>query len=484
MSKLLKSRRAGVILHLTSLPGPQACGSLGQDAYRWLDWLHTSGFRVWQFLPLTPVADGSPYNSYSAFAGNPRLIDIAAMKELGFPDRPELRPDATDYVLQALQHQFDWFEEKGPKVLKQQLEAFADSQSWLEDYCLFAALKEIYPCHWVDWPKPLRDRDENAIAEFSRQYSTRIDFQRFVQFIFFTQLQAVKRYANSRDIVLFGDMPIFVSHDSVDVWSHRHLFKLDAQGHPQVVAGVPPDYFSASGQRWGNPLYDWNRHSAEHFTWWQSRINHSLSIYDAIRIDHFRGFVACWEIPSHEPTAINGHWVEAPGVELFNALLQSRNDLPLIAEDLGIITEEVIALRKRFKLPGMKILQFAFDSDALNPYLPHNHSKDSIIYTGTHDNNTSLGWFQGLNAEQKKRVLNYYSWPGEPMPWPLIKSALASVGSWAIMPMQDLLIQGAEHRMNTPGTTEGNWRWRFEWHQVQENLAPYLNSLNRMYRRC
>lgn len=483
MANILKSRRAGVILHPTSLPGRQACGSLGRDAYRWIDWLASSGFRIWQFLPLTPVADGSPYNSYSAFAGNPQLIDIDAMIELGFPAITGTDASTSAFVLTALLKQFDWLMQQTEHPLQAQLRDFIHSQSWLEDFCVFSVLKEKYPRHWVEWPAPLRDRDPAALDAFVANNASRIAFHRFVQFIFASQWFGLKRYANDKGIALFGDIPIFVAHDSVEVWSNRSLFKLDAMGQPTVIAGVPPDYFSAQGQRWGNPLYDWPRHAADGYLWWQQRINHSLALYDAVRIDHFRGFLACWEIPASETTAINGRWVTSPGESLFNALLQARHDLPLIAEDLGIITPDVIALRKQFKLPGMKILQFAFDSDGANPYLPHNHSRDAVVYSGTHDNNTTLGWFQSLNAEQKNRVLNYLAWPGEPMPWPIIKSALASPSRWAILPMQDLLTLGADHRMNTPGTTEGNWKWRFGWQQVNDNLTTYLNSLNRLYNR-
>jgi 4-alpha-glucanotransferase len=297
------------------------------------------------------------------------------------------------------------------------------------------------------------------------------------------QWQALKARAADQGIALFGDIPIFVAHDSVDVWSNRALFKLDQQGQPQVVAGVPPDYFSAQGQRWGNPLYQWPQHAADGYHWWQQRISHSLTLFDAVRIDHFRGLLACWEIPASEATAINGQWVPSPGAELFQALQQSRGDLPLIAEDLGIITPDVTALRHQFKLPGMKILQFAFDSDGANPYLPHNHSRNSVVYSGTHDNNTTLGWFRQLGAEQQNRVRNYFAWPGEPMPWPIIKSALASPARWAILPLQDPLELGEKQRMNTPGTSENNWQWRFDWHQISDELTRYLHSLNRIYDR-
>lgn len=482
MDNPLKTRRAGIILHPTSLPGLQSCGSMGEQAFRWIDWLHTAGFGIWQVLPLTPVADGSPYNSYSAFAGNPQLIDIAAMSNMGYLTL--VRDGHVPDVMSCLAQQFEWLESHQPQPLWNQLETFCANQSWLEDFCLFSVIKEHYPVHWIDWPAPLRDRNPTALATFTAAHESRIRFHCFIQFVFMTQWQALKRYANERNILLFGDLPIFVSHDSVDVWRHRHLFKLDQDGHPHVVAGVPPDYFSATGQRWGNPLYDWPRHQAEGFSWWKSRINHALRLYDAVRIDHFRGFVASWEIPANEATAINGRWIEAPGDALFQHLLQDRQSLPLIAEDLGIITPEVVALRKKYGLPGMKILQFAFDSDGANPYLPHNHTRDSVVYTGTHDNNTTLGWYNSLNDDIRRRIACYYAQPQEPMPWPLIKSALASPAHWSIFPLQDVLALGAEHRMNTPGTTAGNWNWRFDWHQFRPDLAEQLRELNRLYNRA
>lgn len=482
MANPLKTRRAGIILHPTSLPGIQSCGSMGEQAFRWIDWLHAAGFGVWQVLPLTPVADGSPYNSYSAFAGNPQLIDIAAMANVGFPAL--MQEQGAPDVMQCLAQQFEWLESRQPQPLWNQLENFCASQPWLEDFCLFSVIKELHPVHWIDWPAPLRNREPAALAGFAAEHGSRIRFHRFVQFVFMTQWQALKRYANQRNILLFGDIPIFVSHDSVDAWRHRDLFKLDQDGNPHVVAGVPPDYFSATGQRWGNPLYDWPRHQSDGFSWWKTRIDHALRLYDTVRIDHFRGFVASWEIPADEPTAINGRWIEAPGDALFQHLLQDRQSLPLIAEDLGIITPEVVALRKKYGLPGMKILQFAFDSDGANPYLPHNHTRDSVVYTGTHDNNTTLGWYDSLGDDIRQRIARYYAQPQEPMPWPLIKSALASPARWSILPLQDVLALGAEHRMNTPGTTAGNWEWRFDWQQFSHGLAELLRELNRLYNRA
>lgn len=484
MENPVKTRRAGVILHPTSLPGAQACGSLGTEAERWIDWLAEAGFRVWQILPLTPVADGSPYNSYSAFAGNPALIDIEQLQQDGFPAPQGLDSAAPDFVMQALEQLYPWFQQAAPAALTDAYAAFVQASAhWLQDVCLFSAIKEQYPMAWVQWPDGLRDRLPSALQEFTAGHATRIGVHRLAQFLFARQWQALRTRAHQHDITLFGDLPIFVAHDSADVWCHRHLFKLAQDGHPRVVAGVPPDYFSATGQRWGNPLYEWRHHQSDGFAWWRQRIKHALTLYDAIRIDHFRGFVASWEIPEQEMTAINGQWVDAPGDALFEQLQQHFGSLPLIAEDLGIITRDVIALRKKYGMPGMKILQFAFDSDGSNPYLPHNHTRDSVVYTGTHDNNTTLGWYNGLSEGIQQRIARYYANPEQPMPWPLIQSALASPARWAMVPLQDLLALDGAHRMNTPGTTEGNWQWRFDWSQVSATLAPQLRELNTLYQR-
>ena len=482
---VLHQRLSGVILHPTSLPNPNGPGRLGKEAYAWIDWLSLAGFKIWQLLPLTPVADGSPYNSYSAFAGNVDLIDIEHLGRLGFPNLNQ-RQEADNIELATedqLRPYFNWIREQHEHPLLIELQRYIESTDWLQDYCLFRIIKKLLPGPWVDWPEDLRTREQEALNEIKAQHNEELQFQQFMQFLFHHQWQELKQYANQKNVKIMGDLPIFVAHDSADVWAGQELYKLQDDGHPTVVAGVPPDYFSATGQRWGNPIYEWQRHQETGFEWWIKRINHSLSLYDVVRIDHFRGFVACWEIPHHEPTAINGCWVDAPGEELFKHLLDHRGNLPLVAEDLGIITDQVVRLRKQFHLPGMKILHFAFDSDGLNPYLPHNHRHDSIIYTGTHDNNTTMGWYNELNPVIRQRVMEYLAEPAEPMPWPLIKCALASPANWAIVPFQDLLELGAEHRMNTPGTVDNNWNWQFQWQQVGEHLAHHLNHLNQLYHR-
>ncbi len=481
-AELLEKRTSGVVLHPTSLPGRQFQGSFGTDAYRWVDWLQGAGFGIWQILPLCPVADGSPYNSYSAFAGNPDFIDLEQLQQWGWPGKLDSRIDRRQ-LREGLTAACHWLQQNQAHPLYREYQQFLAQSPWLTDTVRFMVLKQLHPEPWTQWPQPLRQRDNDALASFDSEQEEALAQQKLIQFLFHYQWHQLKAYANERGVRLFGDLPIFVSHDSADVWANQALYKLDPDGTPQVVAGVPPDYFSATGQRWGNPLYLWDGHRASGFKWWRDRLNHSLQLYDAVRIDHFRGFVASWEIPAEEPTAIQGQWVEAAGDELFRALLQERDDLPLIAEDLGIITEDVVALRRKYGLPGMKILQFAFDSDGFNPYLPHNHTADTVIYTGTHDNNTTLGWYRHLNDHVRNRVRDYYCAPTEPMPWPLIQSALASPARWAMVPLQDLLELGEEDRMNTPGTTEGNWGWRFQWSQFPEGLAGRMRYLNQLYNR-
>lgn len=471
---VLKQRLSGIILHPTSLPNQNSPGTLGVNAYKWVDWLHHAGFRIWQILPLTPVADGSPYNSFSAFAGNADLIDIPQLQYQGFPELDDP---------QTPQPYFEWFRQAKNHGLQNEYNKFLEQSPWLEDFCLFITLKQHFQSSWLDWPEELKYRDKKALKIWKQDHHKEFAYQQFLQFLFFIQWQGIKQHANNKGIYILGDLPIFVAHDSADVWANPELFKLQKCGTPTVIAGVPPDYFSETGQRWGNPIYQWQYHVDTDFSWWRNRINHSLTLYNTIRIDHFRGFVACWEIPANEPTAINGTWVNAPGDQLFHSLLKERDTLPLVAEDLGIITRDVIKLREKYELPGMKILQFAFDSDGKNPYLPHNHTKDSIIYTGTHDNNTTVGWFSSLDVKTQNNLMEYLAHPKEPMPWPLIKTAMASPANWAILPFQDLLELGEQHRMNIPGTTEGNWQWQFQWQQVESSLAERMKSLNQLYNR-
>jgi 4-alpha-glucanotransferase len=436
-------RRAGILLHPTSLPEIK-------DTYRFVDFLADSGISIWQMLPLGPPHDDlSPYGCQSVHAANPALINFT-----------------------------------NEEVNKSAFEQFVETQQyWLEDYVLFRALHNKFKTGWWEWEPALRDRQQQALNKARQDFAKEIEQHRLEQFLFFTQWQQLKQYANQRGVYLFGDIPIFVAQDSVDVWANRENFLLDAQGQPTVVAGVPPDYFSATGQRWGNPLYDWNYMQANDFDWWKQRLKTTSMLFDVARIDHFRGFEACWTIPASCKTAIEGEWVKAPGAALFKSLEQSDINLPLVAEDLGIITDEVKALRDQFGLPGMKILQFAFDGNSDNPYLPHNHIENCVVYTGTHDNNTTLGWFQEQTEDSKQYICEYLDTNADNMPWALIETAFASKANWAIVPMQDILSLDANHRMNIPGIATGNWRWRFHWSQLSAEINDKLRHLSNIYAR-
>ncbi len=468
----LKRRRAGILLHPTSLPS----GTLGNSAYRFLDHLHACGISVWQMLPLGPThGDGSPYQCLSSHAGNPRLID--------YP----LLPRQHAWCLQpvhGLGEAWAQFMRHADALQRQALTDFiAEEAHWLEDYVLFVALREQHGQRaWFDWPEALRTRQADALAQARVEHAARLDMLRFEQYLFFSQWLRLRRYAQTHGILLFGDLPIYVAHDSAEVWAQPELFSVDASGQCEAVAGVPPDYFSATGQRWGNPLYRWARHQADDFAWWLARFATQLKLFDLVRIDHFRGLQAYWSIPAHCATAIEGEWIEAPGDALLTRLREVFGDLPVVAEDLGIITEDVTLLREKHGLPGMRILQFAFDGGADNPYLPHNHTQDSVVYTGTHDNDTTLGWWQSLDAEAQQRVLAYLDGGlDEPMPWALMRAALESVAQLTVLPLQDVFELDSAARMNTPGTVEGNWQWRYdedEWteariQRLREAVACY-----------
>lgn len=480
----LQRRQAGILLHPTSLPGPWHCGDLGAEAWHFVDFLAAAGQRVWQILPLGPThEDLSPYQSLSAHAGNPQLISIEALQARGWlgAASPDPRREAkVPLIAQAWQG----FQARADDAARAALQHFIAASHWLEDYALFCLIKRLQQgSGWSEWPAPLRDRDPAALAALQQKYADELAVLRFEQFVFDEQWQALKRHANGKGIAIFGDMPIFVAHDSADVWAQRQCFDLDEGGHPTVVAGVPPDYFSATGQRWGNPHYDWEWMETDGFRWWRQRLEGQLRLFDLVRIDHFRGFEAYWEIPAHEETAINGRWMKAPGDALFSVLAERFDPLPVVAEDLGTITAEVTALRDKYALPGMRILHFAFGGGADNPYLPHNHTENSVVYTGTHDNDTTLGWWAGSGEALRHHVLEYLGQPSEPMPWPLIRAAYASVARLAVVPLQDVLELDGSHRMNTPGTTEGNWRWRFTWEMVAPDCAPRLYRLAEVYRR-
>lgn len=476
---IFEQRRTGVLLHITSLPS----GNMGTDAFRFVDFLQKAGVSVWQMLPLGPTHDDrSPYQCLSAHAGNNRLICRDTLKAQPWAEAKTLNDPKMSRLIANAYRQFDLRAEESEK------QAFKDfclqQQYWLNDYVLYREIRHLNQSRaWFDWPDELRDREPEALKKIRLERENALQIRRFEQFIFFQQWYQLRAYATEKGVKLFGDMPIFVAHDSADVWAEPDLFTLDDNGQPTRVAGVPPDYFSATGQRWGNPLYEWQKHIGQNFDWWKRRLQTQLNLFDLIRIDHFRGFEACWEIPASCETAIDGQWVAAPGEQLFDNLLEQFGELPLVAEDLGIITDEVTALREKYGMPGMKILQFAFGGDACNPYLPHQQCEDSVTYTGTHDNNTTLGWYETLEPHVKKHMHAYMGESTEVMPWLLIRSALSSVSELAVVPLQDLLALGEAHRMNVPGTVEGNWSWRFSWDMVADDIAGKLNNLNKLYGR-
>jgi len=475
------------LLHPTSLPGAQGNGTLGREAYHFVDFLVECGVRVWQMLPLGPThEDGSPYQCTSVHAGNASLIDLERLVEQGWLKAERLAtPTAHDDRRALLVAAHQGFLRHAAQEDRDALALFKERHvGWLDDYALYVALKHSFAGRtWANWPAQLRDREPAALRDAGEKLCGAVEQACFEQFLFYRQWEALKGYANGRGIQIFGDMPIFVAHDSAEVWAQREYFALDEQGKLEVVAGVPPDYFSATGQLWGNPHYRWDRMEADGFAWWLDRIKTHLHMFDMIRIDHFRGFESYWEVPAGRDTAVEGRWVKAPGDALFMKLRKSFNPLPLLAEDLGVITPEVDALRKKHRLPGMKILQFAFDGGPDNPYLPHAHQEDSVVYTGTHDNDTTLGWYKALPEDTRHYVREYLGFSSEPMPWALMRCALASVARLAIVPLQDVLMLDSAHRMNTPGTTQGNWRWRFTWEQVPDGTVERLRRLIELYGR-
>lgn len=486
---LFSKRRAGILCHITSIPNTSKYGNFGKNAYKFVDFLSSSGFTVWQVLPMGPThPDLCPYQSLSAHAGNPQLINLHWLFNKGWLRKNILNKNADnahDHQLQCLHSAYLEFCEKATKDENLQFQEFKNNHNfWLKEYAEYMVLRDYFKEQpWTNWPKAYRDRNDSDLNLFNENNSRAIESIKFQQYIFFNQWNELKKYANSKGLLIIGDIPNFVAHDSAEVWANRKYFALDSTGHPTFVAGVPPDYFSPTGQRWGNPNYRWKKLETDDFTWWINRIYTQAELYDAIRIDHFRGLSKYWEIPANEETAINGRWVTAPGKQLLLKLTQKFPKLFLIAEDLGTITPDVIELRDEFKLPGMNILQFAFDGSAENPYLPKNHKKNSITYTGTHDNDTTVSWYESLSEETQEYIKKCINYETENMPWPIIYSALRSVSYLTIIPMQDLLCLGHGSRMNTPGTVEGNWQWQFEWNQVENGLSKKVKKLLEKYDR-
>ena len=454
-------RSAGILLHISSLPS----GNFGADAFKFVDFLTDIGARVWQTLPLNmPHDDGSPYQCLSAHAGNSAFISLEKLVELGWIAPHEAELGTTQALAIAYNHYYK--KQADQSALAKFCRKHAN---WLNDFALFYALRNHFNhSSWDKWPAPYKNRDVGALKQFKANFSEEILLIKFTQFIFFNQWNSLKKYAHLKQVKLFGDMPIFVAYDSADVWAHRSCFKLNKRGEMKVVAGVPPDYFSATGQRWGNPHYHWRNMRRDGFTWWLQRMRTQKQLFDMVRIDHFRGLEAAWEIAEHADTAVEGAWVLAPGDALLKTIKKAFPHLKLIAEDLGVITAEVDALREKYALPGMKILQFAFGGDDNNPYLPHNIHEDSVVYTGTHDNDTTLGWALQLDEQTKNHMSSVLGEINPKMPQALIELALASKANMAIIPMQDILGLDSAHRMNTPGTIDNNWRWQFSWSQLTQ----------------
>ncbi|MCW2311846.1 4-alpha-glucanotransferase [Rhodoferax antarcticus] len=490
-SSLMELRRAGVVLHPTSLPGPHGSGDLGPNAYYFVDWLNKAGQTLWQTLPLSPVGPGfSPYMGSSVFAGNPMLVALEPLVARGWIPAESLQeqfddlkvdyPQVMPWRMARLRDAYAGFAASAGVSGQQDLAQWAASQKiWLEDYVLFMAMDQVFsPSLWPQWPADLALREPAALAQARLQYADELAFWRFVQWQFDQQWQALKSYAHSKGVLMVGDLPIFVAHHGADCWARPDLYLLDASGQPQVVAGVPPDFFSVTGQRWGNPLYKWEAMHADGYRWWIERVRRQLALADVIRIDHFRGFVDYWEIPADEPTAVKGRWRNGPGDALFNALTEALGPLPIIAEDLGIITDEVVRMRERTGFPGMRVMQFAFSGDAHHPFLPHNFDPNTVVYTGTHDNDTLLGWWASCSAHEHAFALRYLDATEEDFTWALLGAASMSVARLSLCQFQDVLELGTAHRMNVPGTTEGCWSWRFSWDWVTPQMSERLAHLS------
>ncbi len=491
-------RESGVLLHPTSLPGPHGIGDFGPASFRFVEWLEAAGQKLWQVMPLGPTGFGdSPYASPSAFAGNPLLISLAWLEGEGLltaddlANAPEFPADRVDFGAVVpfkdalLRTAYQRYLGHAGDRFRDEFEAFTVAEAWwLNDYALFMAIKRSQGmAGWQAWPRELRLRESGALDRARQELASEIAFVQFTQWCFQRQWAELRRHANERGIRIVGDIPIFVAEDSADVWASQDQFRLDAEGRAQVIAGVPPDPFSATGQIWGNPLFDWDAMRADGFAWWKRRIARTLSQVDIIRIDHFRGFAAAWVVPAGAATAAEGHWERSPGGDVFAAIRREFGDLPIIIEDLGVITPDVVSLRELLGFPGMNVLQFAFESGAGNVYLPHNYVRNSVVYTATHDNQTTVGWFSSRPPHERTAVQQYLGNDGHDIAWDLIRLALASIANIAIAPMQDILRRGDDARMNIPGSAHGNWGWRCTEADLDRGLAAGLRSLVETYGR-
>jgi 4-alpha-glucanotransferase len=490
---MTKERLSGILLHPTSLPGPCGIGDLGPTAHAWLEFLVESETALWQILPIGPTGFGdSPYQSFSSFAGNPLLISPESLAADGLVEGPPAatttqQVDRVDFgeastvkteMLRAAHTAFVSCADDGLRI---DFDRFTTKHSsWLADFALFMALKVEHDGHaWTDWPVEHRDRHPGALAEAAERLADEVDFHRFCQFVFFRQWAALRSAARHSGITIIGDLPIYVAGDSVDVWTDPHLFRLDRDRRPSAVAGVPPDSFSATGQLWGNPLYNWTAHEDDGFEWWIERIRAAVDLVDIVRVDHFRAFADYWEIPRDAGTAEVGRWRDGPGDALFSAVESALGPLPLIAEDLGDLSPKVAELRDALGLPGMRLLQGAFGGNPDHQFLPHRYPPNSMAYTGTHDNNTSAGWYELASAEKRAFARRYLSWDGDDPAWTFISAVWKSAAGFAIAPLQDFLRLGTESRMNTPATTGGNWQWRVKGEALTSDLAKEIRTLNR-----
>ena len=491
-------RKSGILLHISSLPSKWGIGDLGNEAYRLIDRLVENGFFYWQILPLGPNGPGnSPYQAYSSYAGDPlfiapdELVNWNLLDQDDLFDVPQFSKKKVDYQkvekwkMKLLEKAWQNFRLKADGQFKSEFQLFLEEHNWwLTDYALYKSCKEQFDnAPWTEWPKDLNKRQPIELEKYSLKLSEEIEFEKFIQFLFFRQWFRLKNYANSKGIQIFGDLPLYVSLDSADVWGNQSIFLLDEMGQPTLVGGVPPDYFSEDGQLWGNPLFDWEKLAESEFQWWIARLYFHFHLFDLVRIDHFRGLESFWAIPAESETAKVGEWLPAKGFELLKIMQSRFGTLPIVAEDLGIITPEVEALRDGFELPGMKVLQFAFESDASNEHLPYNYSGKCVVYTGTHDNNTSLGWWKDLEPKMKQHVVTYLPYGRKSIVKSMIQLAWASTADVAIVPLQDILKLDGNARMNIPGTAEGNWRWRYTKKQTKLECFDFMKKLNSTYNR-
>lgn len=492
-------RASGILLHPTSLPGWNGIGDLGEEAYRFVDFLAASRQHYWQVMPLGPTGYGdSPYQALSAFAGNPLLINLEQLVEdrclapWDFASRPSFPADRVDYG-QVIQFKnrltrlsFENFIAGASRELRAGMVDFVESnRHWLDDYALYAAVKDYHGGKsWISWEREIATHHPQAIERWRKELDLEVLYHQYTQFVFHRQWSALKTYANEHGVRIIGDIPIFVAFDSADTWAHQELFYFDAQGKPSLVAGVPPDYFSSTGQLWGNPLYRWDSMAGDHFAWWIARIRVALQQADLLRLDHFRGFESFWAVPAREKTAIKGKWVKGPGQALFQALHEALGEVPIIAEDLGVITPEVEELRKALGFPGMKVLQFAFSGEPDHPYLPHNYEANYVVYTGTHDNDTTLGWLLTASEQERESLMRYLGGRENELNWELIRLAFMSVAHTVIIPVQDVLGLTSEGRMNTPGSAGNNWQWRLTPNALGVEISERLKNLTLTYGRA